>query len=106
MPYRWLTHLFRAGLISTVCSGLVVLPVAHAEQSGKSATPEAVVAELAEDESVEDVEHSEPLQQPEQEADDPIPVESLAEEKEEASSLEMLGAKVPPGTATRLSWSP
>lgn len=106
MPYRWLTKRFRAGLIATLCNALVALPAAHAEQSGQSDTQEILVAELAEDESVEEVEHSEPLQPPEQDTEDPVPVEPLAEEKEEASSLEMLGAKVPPGKATRLSWSP
>lgn len=147
MLYRWLTHLFRAGLISTFCSGLVALPVAHAEQPGTSDTQEVIVAELAEDESVEDVEHSEPLGSTEQKTDEPAPVEVLAdkqaardatgeadgaephepaagpqrdaatgpetpeqseppEPQEKAASLEMLGAKVPPGTATRLSWSP
>ncbi|MEP1214378.1 MAG: succinylglutamate desuccinylase/aspartoacylase family protein [Marinobacter sp.] len=143
MPYRWLTQLFRAGLISTFCGSLVVLPAAHAEQSGTSDTQEVLVAELAEDESVEDVEHSEPLRSSERktsepdspeeqgvdeapgQTDDAEPHEPVAEaqsetapeeavpeqseqpeQPEEASSLEMLGAKVPPGTATRLSWSP
>lgn len=150
MPYRWLTHLFRAGLISTFCGGLLALPAAHAEQTGESNTQEVLVAELAEDESVEDVEHSEPLRTSDQKAEEPAPVEPLAEEKaatdttqeagaaephepvtddqseittepevpdqseqtepaegqKEASSLEMLGTTVPPGKATRLSWSP
>ncbi|MDX1553525.1 MAG: succinylglutamate desuccinylase/aspartoacylase family protein, partial [Marinobacter sp.] len=150
MPYRWLTHLFRAGLISTFCGGLVALPAAYAEQAGESDTQEVLIAELAEDESVEDVEHSEPLRTSEQKAEDPAPVEPLAEKKaatdttreagaaephepvtedqrdttkesevpeqseqteppedqKEASSLEMLGATVPPGKATRLSWAP
>ncbi|MDK8462594.1 succinylglutamate desuccinylase/aspartoacylase family protein [Marinobacter sp. SS13-12] len=140
MPYRWLTHLFRAGLISTFCGSLVALPAAHAEQTAESDTQEVLVAELAEDESVEDVEHSEPLRpsEPKDNEPAPAPAETSAEEKsakeapeqadaaepqepvaedqseqtkqpeqqEEASSLEMLGANVPPGTATRLSWSP
>lgn len=140
MLYRWLTHLFRASLIFTLCVSLVALPAAYAEQSGESDKQEVLVAELAEDESVEDVEHSEPLRPSEPKDDEPAPApaETTAEEKsakaapeqadaaepqkpvaedqseqtkqpeqqEEASSLEMLGANVPPGTATRLSWSP
>lgn len=143
MPHRWLTHLFRAGLISTFCGSLVALPAAHAEQTAESDTQEVLVAELAEDESVEDVEHSEPLQSSEPKDDEPAPApaetsageksakeapeqadaaepqEPVAEDQseqtkqpeqpeqqEEASSLEILGANVPPGTATRLSWSP
>ncbi|MGM0774374.1 MAG: hypothetical protein ACQETT_12085, partial [Pseudomonadota bacterium] len=104
MLYRWLTPLFRAGLISILYGSLVALPAAWAEQSADSAKKEVVVAELAEDESVEDVEHSEPLQSSQSEAE-----ESSAEqpeEKQEATSLDLLGSEVAPGTATRLSWSP
>ncbi|MCL7942833.1 succinylglutamate desuccinylase/aspartoacylase family protein [Marinobacter sp. ATCH36] len=127
MLYRWLTDLFRAGLISTLCGSLVALPAANAEQSSHSEKQEVLVAELAKDESVEDVEHSEPLQssgrKPEQEPHEPVaesekitatapdapeqPEEpDQTERTEEASSLELLGSEVPPGTATRLSWSP
>ncbi|WP_372971366.1 succinylglutamate desuccinylase/aspartoacylase family protein [Marinobacter sp.] len=104
MLYRWLTPLFRAGLISILYGSLVALPAAWAEQSGDSAKKQILVAELAEDENVEDVEHSEPLQ-----SSDPEAEESTAEqpeEKQEATSLQLLGSEVAPGTATRLSWSP
>lgn len=119
MLYRWLTHLYRAGLISTLCGSLVAVQAAYAEQSGASDNQEVLVAELAEDESVEDVEHSEPLQSPEPGSDEPdaidaagkdAPEESVSseqpEKKEEATSLELLGAEVAPGKSTRLSWSP
>ncbi|MDL0430821.1 succinylglutamate desuccinylase/aspartoacylase family protein [Marinobacter sp. TBZ242] len=119
MLYRWLTHLYRAGLISTLCGSLVAVQAAYAEQSGDSDNQEVLVAELAEDESVEDVEHSEPLQSPEPGSDEPdaidapgkdAPEESVSseqpEKKEEATSLKLLGAEVAPGKSTRLSWSP
>lgn len=106
MLYRWLTHLFRASLI--LCCGLIALPAVHAEPSAGSEGPGILVAELAEDESVEDVEASEPLKTPE-----PAEVAALPEQPEpepepepQATNLEMLGATVAPGTSTRLSWSP
>lgn len=123
MLYRWLTHLFRAGLI--LCCSLIAIPAAYAEPSVSSDGQDILVAELAEDESVEDVEHSEPLKTSEPEPDKPesasaeeeVPEESstpadvanLPEQPEpapKATSLEMLGASVAPGTSTRLSWSP
>lgn len=105
MLYRWLTHLFRASLIATLCGSLVALPAAYAEQTGESDNQEVLVAELAEDENVEDVEHSAPLHSSDPEPDVPEQPEP-PEQKQEASSLELLGTEVPPGTATRLSWSP
>ena len=108
MLYRWLTHLFRASLI--LGCGLIALPAAHGEPSAGSKGPDILVAELAEDESVEDVEASEPLKTKE-----PAEVAALPEQSEpepepepepQATSLEMLGATVAPGTSTRLSWSP
>ncbi|MGM0768440.1 MAG: succinylglutamate desuccinylase/aspartoacylase family protein [Pseudomonadota bacterium] len=101
-----------------------------------------LIAELAEDESVEDVENSLPLRDPagsvskQPPQDEPpegaspdesntvapdidlkeiatIPEPAEAEEEataatepEEASTLELLGSEVRPGTSTRLSWSP
>ncbi|NMT62640.1 succinylglutamate desuccinylase/aspartoacylase family protein [Marinobacter orientalis] len=143
MLYRWLTPLFRAGLISTLCGSLVVLPTAYAEQSAGSDKQEVLMAELVGDENVEDVAQSEPLQllkpqepsapvkepsfplkepsasikepsasveKPPAEVQEPsvgatVPSEQPAP-REEASSLTLLGSEVPPGTATRLSWSP
>lgn len=101
MLYRWLTPLFRAGLIPALCGSLVALPTAHAEQTDSSVKQDILIAELAEDENVEDVEQSEPLQllEPQAPAEQPAP-------QEEASILSLLGSEVPPGTATRLSWSP
>lgn len=61
MLYRWLTHLFRAGLMFTLAGSLVSIPAVYANKSDNSDNTEVLVAELAEDESVEDVEHSEPL---------------------------------------------
>lgn len=61
MLYRWLTHLFRAGLMFTLTGSLVAIPAVYANKSDDSDNTEMLVAELAEDESVEDVEHSEPL---------------------------------------------
>jgi predicted deacylase len=69
MQYRWLTHLFRAGLIFTLTGSLVSIPAAYANKSNDTNNTEMLVAELAEDESVEDVEHSEPLRSPEPTAD-------------------------------------
>lgn len=114
MLYRWLTQLFRAGLTLTLFSSLLTLPAAYAEQSSTSDNTEILVAELAADESVEDVEHSEPLQPSESrpdktgQADDKKATESSrqAEATEQASTLELLGSAVSPGTSTRLSWSP
>lgn len=73
MLYRWLTHLFRAGLISTLCGSLVAVQATYAEQSGDSNNQEVLVAELAEDESVEDVEQSQPLQPSEATSDESEP---------------------------------
>ncbi|MDF0751795.1 succinylglutamate desuccinylase/aspartoacylase family protein [Marinobacter sp. 71-i] len=73
MLYRWLTHLFRAGLIFTLTGGLASIPAAFADKSGDSNNNEILVAELAEDESVEDVEHSEPLRSSEPESEDRQP---------------------------------
>lgn len=61
MLYRWLTYLFRAGLIFTLTGSLVFIPTVHANKPADSNNTEMLVAELAEDESVEDVEQSEPL---------------------------------------------
>lgn len=61
MLYRWLTHLYRAGLIFTLTGSLVSIPAVYADKTDDSDNTEMLVAELAEDESVEDVEHSEPL---------------------------------------------
>jgi len=68
MLYRWLTHLFRAGLIFTLTGSLVSIPAVYANKSDNSDNTEVLVAELAEDESVEDVEHSEPLRSSEPKA--------------------------------------
>lgn len=143
MPYRWLTHLFRAGLISTLCGSLIAVQATHAEQTGDSDNREILVAELAEDESVEDVQQSQPLQpsqatsdesephdgqeatEPDEEsgaqesdeskADSPEDTTETSEasrqseepeEPEEATTLELLGSEVAPGSSTRLSWSP
>lgn len=104
MQYRWPTHLFRKGLILTLGGGLALLSTAYAEQPSSPDTREIIVAELAEDESVEDVEHSQPLKpsQAQPEAAEPVPTP----EEESASSLTLLDTDVEPGTATRLSWSP
>ena len=69
MLYRWLTHLFRAGLIFTLTGSLVAIPAVYANKSDDSDNTEMLVAELAEDESVEDVEHSEPLRSSEPKSD-------------------------------------
>lgn len=100
MLYRWLTHPFRAGLILTLCSSLLMLQPAHAEKSEDDSNKEVLVAELAEDESVEDVEHSEPrraadeeshTEQPEEIAE-PGPTEEQSEsaprDEEAASTTE------------------
>ena len=55
MLYRWLTHLFRAGLMFTLTGSLVAIPAVYANKSDDSDNTEMLVAELAEDESVEDV---------------------------------------------------
>lgn len=89
MRYRWLTHLFRASLISTLCGSLVALPAAYAEQSGESDTQEILVAELAEDESVEDVEHSEPLRSSESDNGDPQPEAAPPPEAEPSAAPEV-----------------
>ena len=68
MLYRWLTHLFRAGLMFTLTGSLVSIPAVYANKSDNSDNTEVLVAELAEDESVEDVEHSEPLRSSEPKA--------------------------------------
>lgn len=122
MLYRWLTPLFRAGLISTLCGSLVTMPAAFAEQSSKPDKQEVIVAELAEDESVEDVEQSEPLRSSdttlplvqdqeskageESTAEETAPPEQPEPQQEEASTLALLGSEVSPGTATRLAWAP
>ncbi|KPP97497.1 succinylglutamate desuccinylase/aspartoacylase family protein [Marinobacter sp. HL-58] len=143
MLYRWLTPLFRAGFTLTLCIGVLAPQAAYAEQSGDSDNQDVLIAELAEDESVEDVEQSRPLQPSESGSDDTAPAEqqedmepsvetgsadpfeviednreAIAEESEasqpaegqqepeEATSLELLGSEVSPGTSTRLSWAP
>ncbi|MBS8239873.1 succinylglutamate desuccinylase [Marinobacter lipolyticus] len=109
----------------------VAAPVTAEQQSSK--TGDVLVAELAEDENVEDIEHSEPRRAPEEVkapkkvAPDidlkeiaPVPPppttdEAIAaaqedatvpEEPEPATSFQLLGTEVRPGTSTRLSWSP
>lgn len=79
MLYRWLTHLFRAGLIISLTGSLVSIPAAFAEKSDDSNNNEILVAELAEDESVEDVEHSEPLRSSESGNEDPQPAAEAPE---------------------------
>jgi len=76
MLYRWLTHLFRAGFILTLTTSLAIAPAAYANKSDDSGNGEILVAELAEDESVEDVEHSEPLRSSEPSNEDVQPGEN------------------------------
>ena len=93
MQYRWLTHLFRAGLIFTVTGSLVSIPAAYADKSDNSDNNEILVAELAEDESVEDVEHSEPLRSSEPKNEDPQPEASPAPEVEPSAAPEAAASR-------------
>jgi predicted deacylase len=129
MLYRWLTQLLRAGPTYILSGCFAAMPLAYAEPAGDSGKSDVLVAELAEDESVQDVEQSEPLQtaeppeitepatvdepEPEQgpeagaeEAAEATVAESSEEPEQPAEPLELLGARIDPGTSTKLSWSP
>ncbi|TGN38938.1 succinylglutamate desuccinylase/aspartoacylase family protein [Marinobacter confluentis] len=120
MGYQWLRVPRPAGIIIALFCSSVMLPVAYAEQTATTAKQKIIVSALPEDESVEDVENSEPLETtdviPEVPAEPETPeaaptVEEIVKPQQsqpepEATSLELLGTEVPPGTATRLSWSP
>ncbi len=88
MLYRWLTHLFRAGLIFTLTGSLASIPAAYATNSDSSNNNEILIAELAEDESVEDVEHSEPLRSSEPKNENPQPEAAPPAEAEPAAAPE------------------
>jgi predicted deacylase len=129
MLYRWLTQLLRAGPTYILSGCFAAMPLAYAEPADDSGKSDVLVAELAEDESVQDVEQSEPLQtaeppeitepatvdepEPEQgpetgaeEAAEATVAESPEEPEQPAEPLELLGARIDPGTSTKLSWSP
>jgi hypothetical protein len=123
MQYPRLKNLFRAGLALTV-SSLLLSPAAHGESSESVSGDAVLVAEIPEDESVEDIEHSEPLrntsktvapnldlkeiapQPAEQELEATTVDANEPEELAEATNLNMLGSEVRPGTSTLLAWSP
>ncbi len=143
MLYYW--QLATTRTLALLLLSLLALPPAYAANN-QSSKKEILLAELAEDENVEDVERSEPRRtngdtvkpvpektpQPEPGKDTPAPkrvapnmdlkevappVEPPAQAAaapepeqeaapEKATSLNLLGAEVLPGTSTRLSWSP
>ena len=129
MRFPWLIRSIPT-LLCLALSGMSLSTVA--QENTETKATKNIVAELAEDESVEDVENSEPLGRSkasgdasesadETSTDVPADIDQATAANEEtllnteaepvpepqpATALELLNTSVPPGTSTRLEWSP